>query len=131
MAGLRAAHRRHYNKWIDQLKAEGCKALGYRLTGDIVDRLCVRHLRANIRVIVAFETPELAWILLIGPHDNSDPGIDIYTIIYQALDTPIPSEKRIKPPCCDGTDQLPPGWGDHIDELIDSIVAFTRSRRRR
>jgi len=48
------------------LAAEGCAALAYRLAGDPpLDHLCVKHLEGHLRVIVAFESDERAWILLV------------------------------------------------------------------
>jgi len=66
------------------LAAEGCAALAYRLTGDPpVNRLCVKHLDGNRRVIVAFENTKRAWILLIGVHD-SDSSANVYDELYEA-----------------------------------------------
>jgi len=28
-------------------------------------------------VVVAFETPQRAWILLVGPHDDRDPVLNV------------------------------------------------------
>ena len=42
---------RQANQFLDTLEAQGCKALGYRLTGDLpIDHLCVKHLIGNLRV---------------------------------------------------------------------------------
>lgn len=127
--GLRNTHATRFDRWLDQLKHEGCRALGYRLTGQILDHLCVRHLSGNLRVVVAFPAPGVATIVLIGPHDDTDPGLDVYTQLYTlaGLTTP-PDQKRTKPPCCDDQGQPPPG-----SEVLDDLVAQARqlARRRR
>ncbi|MFI6449957.1 hypothetical protein ACIBF6_00235 [Streptosporangium amethystogenes] len=53
---LRGADLKAFVAFVNDLEARGCMALGYRLTGEIpVSRLCVKHLRGAIRVVVAFE----------------------------------------------------------------------------
>ena len=42
----------------------GCAALAYRLTGPVpLSQLCVKHLRAALRAVVAFESPQRAAVL--------------------------------------------------------------------
>ncbi len=63
-----------------------------RLTGDVAEHLCVRHLSGRLRVVVAFRMPELTAVVLIGPHDDTDPGIDVHTQLYALahLRAPLP-----------------------------------------
>ena len=59
---MRRRDREAYDQFLDTLEAQGCKALGYRLTGDLpIDHLCVKHLIGNLRVVVGFEAPGQAW----------------------------------------------------------------------
>jgi len=82
--GLRGPARRRYEAFLDDLAAQGCAAMGYRLSGpDPLPRLCVQHLRAQDRVVVAFPAVDEAWILLVAPHRNDDPGRNVYDLLYQ------------------------------------------------
>ncbi len=40
--------------------------------------MCVVHLVGLLRVIVAFETAEIAYVLLVGDHDERSPTLDVY-----------------------------------------------------
>lgn len=113
--------------FVSVLKANGCKALGYRLTGtEPIGRLCVRHL-GRLRVVVAFADPATAWVLLIGPHDDKDHGIDIYTELYRLVGfAPQPGEKRTKPPCCDESGTAP--LHDQAEILVDRATMLRRTR---
>jgi hypothetical protein len=50
-----------------------------------VDHICVKHLRGSLRVVVAFEEPRRAWILLVGQHDDRDPLLNVYAELYRLL----------------------------------------------
>ena len=79
MAALDRVHARAFGDLLDDLAAQGCKALSYRLSDSMsVDHMCVKHLRDTFRVVVAFEAPHWAWILLIGRHDDQDPVLNVY-----------------------------------------------------
>lgn len=83
-AGLRGRARRAYEAFLDDLAAAGCAAMGYRLTGpDPLPRLCVKHLRGQDRVVVAFPATDQAWVLLVAPHLDDDPGRNVYDLLYQ------------------------------------------------
>jgi hypothetical protein len=130
VAGLRGPARRAYEAFLDDLTDRGCAALGYRVTGpDPLSHLCVKHLRGRDRVVVAFETTERAWVLLVGPHDP-DPGLNVYDALYALAGTrPPQAEKRTKPPCCQEATGAPPVAGDEvIDDLVRRAKAFTSSR---
>jgi hypothetical protein len=116
---LRRSERESFDRFLQGLKSQGCRHLGYRLTGEIVERLCVKHLSRNLRVIVAFESKLEATVLLVGPH-TEDPLIDVYTRLYELAGLKdIPKEPRNKPPCCTQETPVPPT----IDEdLLDSLV---------
>lgn len=118
--GLRKKDRAAYEKFLDMLEAQGCAALGYRLTGDLpLDHLCVKHLAGSLRVVVGFEAPGLAWVLLVGPHTRTDPGVDVYTELYRLAGVAdIPTGERRKPSCCD-PDGLAPFTTAEIIELAD------------
>lgn len=78
--------------------------MGYRLTGpDPLPRLCVKHLRGQDRVVVAFSAGgDEAWVLLVAPHRENDPGRNVYDLLYQLAGVQQPEQaRRTKPPCCD------------------------------
>lgn len=86
IAGLDRRHARAFEGFLDDLAARGCKALGYRLSGPTpVDHMCVKHLRGTLRAVVAFEGPRRAWVLLVGPHDDEDPVLNVYAELYRLL----------------------------------------------
>jgi len=131
IAALDRAHTRAFGAFLDDLARNGCAALAYRLTGDVpLSRLCVKHLRAALRVVVAFESPRRACVLLVGAHDAADPGLDVYTELYELLGAAPPEgASRTKPPCCDD-DGEPPGLGDDLADLIVSAARQRRAGRR-
>lgn len=107
IAALRGQRRKVFEAFVRALSIEGCKALGYRLTGAApLPQLCVKHLRGSDRVVVAFEN-ETAWILLVGPHEEGDRRADIYTALYVLAGVEGPQSPRTKPPCCDEQAQGP------------------------
>ena len=73
ITALDQTHAQAFAAFLDDLSLSGCAALAYRLTGPVpLSRLCVKHLRAALRVVVAFESPQRACVLLVGPHDAAD-----------------------------------------------------------
>lgn len=128
VAGLRGKARAAYDTFTADLGNRGCAALGYRLSGEAVEKLCIRHLRGNDRAVVAFPAPDVATIVLVAPH-TSDPDTSVYDLLYRmaGVETP-PHDKRTKPACCD-----PAGDPPVADEyLVDDLVQHTRriSQRR-
>jgi len=125
--------RRTLDRFLDELAAQGCRALGYRLTGTApMDHICVKHLDGTLRVVVAFETADLAWILLVGPHEDSDPVLDVYTELYRLLGAAPPdAERRTKPPCCEEPAGSPPALGDALADILDRATQVRRTRRTR
>lgn len=129
---LRGAARQAYQAFLDDLAAEGCAAMGYRLTGpDPLPRLCAKHLRGQDRVIVAFSAPDEAWVVLIGTH-TTDPGRNVYDQLYQLAGVSPPDQaSRTKPPCCGETDgrtpMVPPG---DLDELVAGARHLASRRHR-
>ncbi|MEJ8662280.1 hypothetical protein [Streptomyces sp. MS1.AVA.4] len=133
VAGLRRADRASYDQFLQELRSQGCKALGYRLTGHIVEHLCVKHLARALRVVVSFTDEDEATVILVGPHDDDDPHMDVYTMLYTlaGLERP-PQGERKKPPCCSAEDGLPPlADQDLVDHLVTESRNLTRPRRRR
>ena len=133
ITALDRTHERAFAGFLDDLSLNGCAALAYRLTGPVpLSRLCVKHLWAALRVVVAFESPQRACVLLVGPHDAADPGLDVYGELYELLGTAPPEGAgRTKPPCCDDGGQPPPGLGDDLADLIVSAAKQRKTRRRR
>jgi hypothetical protein len=72
IAGLNRRQSKSFNDFLNDLAARGCRALAYRLSGPVpLDHMCVKHLSSSVRVVVAFESPQRAWILLVGRHDKA------------------------------------------------------------
>ena len=132
IAALDRTRAQAFTAFLDDLSLNGCAALAYRLTGPVpLSRLCVKHLRAALRVVVAFESPQRACVLLVGPHDAADPSLDVYAELYELLGTARPDgASRTKPHCCDDSGQPPPGFGDDLADLIISAARQRRTRRR-
>lgn len=103
--------------------------MGYRLQGDIVDRLCVKHLAGSERAVVAFNSATRATILLIGPHDESDPSHNIYAELYAVAGVDVPAGPRTKPSCC-GEDGTPPNSSDLVDDVVARMQDLSRRRRK-
>lgn len=131
IAELDRTHARAFDEFLDDLAARGCQALGYRLSGPApVDHICVKHLRDSLRVVVAFEEPGRAWILLVGRHDNQDPALDVYAELYRLLGVEPPdSAGRDKPPCCDKSTDLPPVLREAVTEFVERAARTRRTRR--
>ncbi|GAA0592110.1 hypothetical protein GCM10010174_03970 [Kutzneria viridogrisea] len=131
-AGLRGPARKAYEGFLDELAHRGCAALGYRVTGpEPLPRLCVRHLRGNDRVVVAFERADRAWIVLVGAHDT-DPGVDVYQALYKLVGiVPTDRTRRTKPSCCEPvTGRAPTAEDAVIDELVRRARSLARPARR-
>jgi hypothetical protein len=122
---------RSFNDFLDDLAARGCRALAYRLSGPApLDHMCVKHLSSSLRVVVAFESPHRAWILLVGPHDDDDQIMDIYAELYRLLGVAPPDAGgRLKPLCCDEARDLPPLLGGSLTEILDRATKIRRTRR--
>lgn len=132
IASLTRRNTRTLDGFLDDLAARGCQALTYRLSGDApIDHICVKHLRGSLRVVVAFETPGRAWVLLVGPHDDQDPVVNVYAELYRLLGfEPTPESRRDKPPCCDPAAGQPPVLGDALAEILDRAAKLRRTRQR-
>ncbi len=90
----------------------------------------VKHLRDSLRVVVAFEGQQRAWILLVGRHDNQDPVLNVYAELYRLLGVEPPdSAGRDKPPCCDESTDLPPVLGAAVTEFVHRAARVRRTRR--
>ena len=131
---MRARERRAYDQFLDTLRARGCGALRYRLSGEgLLERLCVVHLAGRMRVVVAFESASAATILLVGPHIDDDPFLDVYTQLYALadLDSP-PTAQRQKPACCESEDRSPPILNlEALDDLVRRARELSGADRRR
>jgi hypothetical protein len=132
IGGLRRKEARVFEQFLDDLAAQGCRALAYRLSGTApLDHLCVKHLTASLRVVVAFEEPERAWVLLVGSHDEGGPILNVYAELYRLIGiNPPDNVGRDKPPCCDEADELPPVLGTAVTEILDRAERIRQTRRR-
>jgi hypothetical protein len=129
-AMLRGPARKAYEAFLDDLSHRGCAALGYRVTGpEPLPRLCVKHLRGFDRVVVAFESSRLAWVLLVGPH--GDPGVDVYDRLYELAGIRPPTGRtRTKPSCCSSEGDAPLAAAEIVDSLVRRARALSRAHRR-
>jgi len=92
--------------------------------------MCVKHLSSSLRVVVAFESPHQAWILLVGPHHDDDEIMDVYTELYRLLGVDPPDAAgRLKPPCCDEAQDLPPILGGPLTGILDRATKIRKARR--
>lgn len=132
IARLTREHTRAFDGFLNELAAHGCEALAYRLSGEQpIDHICVKHLSGSLRVVVAFESPRKAWILLVGQHDDQDPVLNVYTELYRLLGVePQPDSGRDKPPCCDTSEAEPRVLGDALAEILDRAARLRNTRRR-
>jgi hypothetical protein len=132
IASLTRRHAQTFDGFLDDLAARGCEALAYRLSGDPpIDHICVKHLRGSLRVVVAFERPRKAWILLVGPHDDEDPLLNVYAELYRLVGVePLPDSGRDKPPCCNTPGGQPRVLGDALAEILDRAAKLRKTRQR-
>ena len=130
---LRGPAARTYQVFLDDLARRGCAALGYRVTGpDPLERLCVRHLRGEDRVVVAFQGETRTWVLFIGAHRADDPGAYFYEELYRLAGVRPPShQRRRKPPCCGDGDEPPALDEQAIGDLVVRARALLRGDRRK
>jgi mRNA-degrading endonuclease RelE of RelBE toxin-antitoxin system len=129
--GLDRRQSKSFNDFLDNLAARGCRALAYRLSGPTpLDQMCTKHLSSSLRVVVAFESPHRAWILLVGPHDDDDQIMDVYAELYRLLGMDPPDAAgRLKPPCCDDAQDQPPVLGGSLTEILDRATKIRKTRR--
>jgi len=121
---LRGPNRKVFTRFVGELADNGCEALHYRVTGEGLDKLCVRHLRGAWRVVVAFHPDEnTAWIVLVAEHTDDDPGRNAYEPLYEIVGhRPRADQRRRKPPCYDEEDAAP----DATDQLAELLAARAR-----
>ncbi len=122
---------RAFGDFLNDLAVRGCAALGYRLSGPTpLDHLCVKHLSGSLRVVVAFESADRAWVLLVGPHDDQDPVLNVYAELYRLLGIDPPDAAgRAKPPCCEEAAEQPPVLGTDLTGVLDRAASIRKTRR--
>jgi hypothetical protein len=116
---------------IRELESKGCAAADYRLSGEDVEHICIVILPRRHRMVIAFPAEEEVTILLVGPHNEADTAVDVYTRLYEVLGIDVPTDKRRKPACCTGAE--PSVDGDLVDEFLERSkkLRLGRARRRR
>lgn len=120
-----------YNQFEADLASRGCAALAYRLSGDALEHLCVVHLTGALRVIVAFESADVAYVVLVGNHDDQRPPLDVYRQLYAlAGHEPSAQAGRDKPPCCDAESGEPPVDVELLENLLTRLRKFRASSLR-
>jgi hypothetical protein len=117
---------------VDRVEAElervGCAAASYRLTGEILERICVVRLPYDYRMLVAFPSELEVSILLVGRHVRN-PVLDVYMQLCRALDLQMPPGERTKPPCCDSENDAPPVDDELVDRFQDGVKRLRRENR--
>jgi hypothetical protein len=82
-------------------------------------------------VVVAFPGDGTARVLLVGSHDDSDPGRNVYDLLYELAGVrPRPDDRRTKPRCCDDIGAAPVVGSDVVDDLVARTRSLVRRRRR-
>lgn len=114
---------------IQRLKHQGCKAARNRLSGAAVERVCAVVLPRNWRMLIAFPAVDEIAILLVGPHDETNPDTNIYSRLFRTLGIDVPDDERRKPPCCDEDDR-PPVSPDLVDRFLEQARALAKRERR-
>lgn len=113
-----------YEDSLRRVEDHGCAAADYRLTGEVVERICSLHLYGSYRALICFPDKKSAVVVLVARHDRGGAG-DVYGGLYELLGIEAPTEKRTKPPCCE-EDGEPP-----VDaELLDRLVRAAKRLRR-
>jgi hypothetical protein len=108
-----------------ELERAGCAAASYRLTGEILEHVCVVRLPYDYRMLVAFPSEREVAILLVGRHVRS-PVLDVYTRLYRALGLQMSPDERTKPPCCEGEEDEPPVDGELVARFRDGVKRLRR-----
>lgn len=116
---------------LRQLRLQGCAAADYRLSGADVEHICIVRLPRRHRMVIAFPGEEEVAVLLVGPHDETNPEVNVYTRLYESLGIEVPEGERRKPPCC--SDDQPPVDAELVDSFLDSSkkLRIGKARRRR
>ena len=119
---------------VDRVEAElervSCAAASYRLTGEILERICVVRLPYDYRMLVAFPSEREVSVLLVGRHIRN-PLLDVYTRLYRALGLQTPTGERTKPPCCDTENDEPPVDRELVDRFQDGVKRLRRRSQSR
>jgi hypothetical protein len=124
----RGAQARAVKQARAELQRIGCRAAHYRLSGAGVEHLCVLRLRDNFRMVLLFPAENEAAVLLVGPHERENPGLDVYRQLYEALGVEVPDDEHRRPACCE--DGQPPVDPELLERLIDRTKELTQQRRR-
>jgi hypothetical protein len=132
IATLTRRDRTRFNDFVLEPGRQGCAALAYRLSGTTpIDHICVKHLCAELRVAVLFESLDLAWILTVARHLN-DSTLNVYTELYRVLsEEPGADAGRTKPPCCDEIKQMPSVLGEQANQILARAAVQRRRTRGR
>jgi len=103
------------------------KAAGYRLSGDVIDQVCCRHLYGQDRMLLTWSAGDHAIVVLVARHDGS--GADVYGQLLAALAITAMGPEREKPPCCDDEGH-PPADPGVASDIAEAVERWARSHRR-
>lgn len=118
LAALRGAQAKAAKRAIIELERSGCAAAHYRLSGAGVERICVRRLRDNWRMVLSFPAAEEIAIVLVGPHERENPDLDVYLRLYAALGIEVPDAEHRRPKCC--SDGEPPVDAEYFEQVLEA-----------
>jgi len=125
---LRGAQARAVKQARAELQRIGCRAAHYRLSGADVEHFCVLKLRDNFRMVLLFPADDEVAVLLVGPHERENPGLDVYRRLYEALGVEVPDDEHRRPACCE--DGQPPVDPKLLERLLDRTKELTQQKRR-
>ncbi|HEV2068469.1 MAG TPA: hypothetical protein VGR26_01600 [Acidimicrobiales bacterium] len=92
MRDLRGARRKAAGVALGELRDRGCDAAGYRLSGEVIEHVCCRHLYGTDRVLTVWPADDHAVVIAIGRHDES--AADVYSTLLDALELEVPDAER-------------------------------------
>jgi hypothetical protein len=120
IAGLRGKPAARFVQRVRELRAQGCKAGGYRLTGYNHPWICCVHLYAGWRLLARFGDDDQIHILTVGEHQRGHRE-DVYRKLIELTGMTVPDTdaERTKPPCCGKPSEFVPHAGD-VDEFIQT-----------
>lgn len=102
---LRGKARDAAKERLQELRATGCKAARWRMSGPTVDQLCEVYLSDQWRMIVAFPAADEVCVICVGEHKDGHRD-NIYDQVYRLLGIDPPTG-RARVACCKKAAEAP------------------------